>query len=297
MASFRDSTVGALELGAGSGASRGLSPRAPPGKPSGDRTALDQLSEWQDISLSLADALRRHEATDCLIFRKLFDGSHDEAGKVACELGCGSEVVDELVMLWEASRFAAQIRLQLMSHFSTFFASVSRVKEERASKRSRLQLQSQGKVSSAAASCATAQLPMRKWPTRLRKLLARASGPEARAGAEQQERERWLRKLREHLVHAQLPLAKMALAKQHPESAWEGIGHGLRARTLRRRVKDWERAARYFQVAFGRSWPADVGMVLDHIQTMRESGAAHSPIQSSCFCIGLDGACGWGGEA
>ena len=99
MAAFRVSTVGTLELGAGTGASRGLSPRAPPGKPSGDRTALDQMSEWHDISLTLADALRRHEVTDCLMFRKLFDGSHEEAGKVACELGCGSEVVDELVML------------------------------------------------------------------------------------------------------------------------------------------------------------------------------------------------------
>ena len=94
MAFRHDSSAGALELGAGSGASRGLSPRAPPGKPSGERSALDQLSEWQDISLSLADALRRHDVNDCLILRKLFDGSHKEADKVAFELRYGSEVVD-----------------------------------------------------------------------------------------------------------------------------------------------------------------------------------------------------------
>ena len=100
MAAFGNSSMGGLELDAGPGASLGLSaaaakgiPGEPPGKPSKGRTTLDQLSEWQDISLMLADALRRHEVTDCLMFRKLFDGSHEEAGNLACELGCGSEVV------------------------------------------------------------------------------------------------------------------------------------------------------------------------------------------------------------
>ena len=39
---------------------------------------------------------------DSLALRKLFDGSHEEAERVVSEMGCGSEVVDELVMLWEA---------------------------------------------------------------------------------------------------------------------------------------------------------------------------------------------------
>ena len=128
---------------------------------------------------------------------------------------------------------------------------------------------------------------MRKWPTRLRKLLARATGPDARASAEQQERSRWLCKLREYITHAELPLAKVPGGTQQPESAWEGVGHGLRARTLRRRVKDWERAARYFQIAFGRAWPSNVGMMLDYIQTMRGSGAAFSSIQSRVFALAL----------
>ena len=94
-------------------------------------------------------------------------------------------------------------------------------------------------------------------------------------------------KLRDHIISARLPLAVIAAKMQNPASAWEGIGQGLRARTLRLRVKDWERAARYYRLAFGRGWPSDVGMVLDYIQTMRESGAEHSSIQAGVFALTL----------
>ena len=121
----------------------------------------------------------------------------------------------------------------------------------------------------------------------MRELFSRAAGPEARATAEQQERGRWVLKLREHIIQARLPLAGVASGMQHPESAWEGVGHGLRARTLRRRVKDWERAARYIQIAFGCTWPKEIGMMLDYVQTLRESGAPFSAIQSGVFALAL----------
>ena len=127
-----------------------------------------KLDEWRDISFQLADALTRHGVTDTLVLRKLFDGSHEEAARMVSEMGCGSEVVDELVMLWEASRFSAFTRLQLLASFSTLEASVARVQEERVHKRIRLQLQSTVRAAGAAAPSESVQFPIRKWPTRLR---------------------------------------------------------------------------------------------------------------------------------
>ena len=96
----------------------------------------------------------------------------DEASetKTDNEMGCGSEVVDELVMLGEAPRFPAPSRLQLLASFSTFEASVSRVQEERDHKRMRLQLQATVRAAGASAPSESVQFPIRKWLTRLRKL-------------------------------------------------------------------------------------------------------------------------------
>ena len=114
-----------LGLGTGSGASRGLSPRAPPGKPSGDRSAMFKLDEWRDISFGL---------------RKLLIEGHEEAARIVPETSCRSEVVEELVMHLEASVFSAFSRLLLLYCFGAFGASVSHEQEKRVCKRIRLQL-------------------------------------------------------------------------------------------------------------------------------------------------------------
>ena len=95
--------------------------------------------------------------------------------------------------------------------------------EDRAVKRSRLALHPTACVVSSAASGELAPLPMRKWPTRLHKLLSRATGPDARANAESQEMDRWIRRLRVHITQAGLPLAGVAAKMQQPESALEGL--------------------------------------------------------------------------
>ena len=151
-----------MALESGTGASRGHSPREHPGKPSGERSSLQKLDALDGVSFQLADALARHGISDCLVLRKLFDGTHEEAEKIVSELGCGSEVADELVMCWEASTFPAFTRLQLMANFDTLEASVSRVKEDRECKRRRLQLQVIASAVAVSATSVSAQLPMHK---------------------------------------------------------------------------------------------------------------------------------------
>ena len=81
------------------------------------------------------------------------------------------------------------------------------------------------------------------WPTQLRRRLAAVTGPTARADAEAVERQRWITELRRHIINARLLVVEVAEATQCSDAAWAGIGQRLRARTSRRRVRDWRQAA------------------------------------------------------
>ena len=134
------------------------------------------------------------------------------------------------------------------------------------------------------------------WPTRLHKLLSRATGPDARARAEEDERNRCISRLCSLIQLAQLPLVAVASESVQPHAIWSGVGHGLRARTLRRRVKDAERLLRYFSIAFGRPWPGNVGQLIEYLQSLVESGVADSSEQAVVVALALLEKTGWGAQ-
>ena len=115
-----------------------------------------------------------------------------------------------------------------------------------------------------------------KWPSRLRRKLAAAEGADARAQAEADERARWALELRKLLVQATLPIVAVAARSAYQEAVWQGAAGGLRARALRQRARDWQRAAGLFLATSGRPWPRDLASLLHFLHTLSDGGAPTS---------------------
>ena len=75
--------------------------------------------------------------------------------------------------------------------------------------------------------------------------------PNARALAEREQRTRWLRELRDLIVAAELPIVHLASSARDPESLLGSVGQGRRAKTIRGRVLDWKRQARFYMTVGG----------------------------------------------
>ena len=118
-------------------------------------------------------------------------------------------------------------------------------------------------------------LPAR-WPTRLRRLLGAALAATARASAEDVERRRWTAKAAEIVMEAALPLEAITCLTCDPAKTRMQVAQGRRARTIRKRVRDWLRARRFFLQAHGVPWPGHSGMVIDYIQAMSEDQGSRS---------------------
>ena len=84
---------------------------------------------------------------------------------------------------------------------------------------------------------------------------------------------------------ANLPIVALAAESSNPESVWTGIGHGLRARTLRRRVKGWEKISRYCMLATGSPWPRNVSVFLDFLHVLVQSAAPPSALKAMKFSL------------
>ena len=83
------------------------------------------------------------------------------------------------------------------------------------------------------------------WPSRLRRKMAAAASPRARADAEAEERARWLHELKSQICETELRLFSFANDTSEAASVWNATGQGLMARTLRRRIRDWRKLQRY----------------------------------------------------
>ena len=92
-----------------------------------------------------------------------------------------------------------------------------------------------------------AKVSITKWPSALRNNMAAATGPRAWEEAENAERGKRLAALKSCLREACLPNTEISEGPSSGQAAWHGIGQGLRARTLRRRVRDWQKATRFLR--------------------------------------------------
>ena len=68
-------------------------------------------------------------------------------------------------------------------------------------------------------------------------------------------------------------------------SALQDVAQGQRARTLRKRVKDFAKLSRCCAIVCGKSWPQGVGMVLDALASLAEGGSPSSALHSSVHAL------------
>ena len=240
---------------------------------------LKSAKAWQTLPVALQDALERNGIYTASEFTNLFDGSAAEARELSVELSQSERYGSVLLELHRECLVWHHRYVTDLSRDTDAEASASAVKRARHAEHLRLKLISPPLEQNVAGQSATAARRV-KWPTALRRKIAQADGRGARESAEAQERHRWVSLLRSQLVAANLPIVDLATSSSNPESVWDGIGHGLRARTLRRRVKDWEKISRYCMLATGSPWPRTVSVFLDFLHVLVQSAAPPSALKA-----------------
>lgn len=114
---------------------------------------------------------------------------------------------------------------------------------------------------------ARGKAPRTRWPTRIGKRLAQVEDDAAqREIVERDERERWIKELHKLLKAGAVP----ALAHLMPEAGVEvtrRFAKGRRAGTLRKHVKTWERAVRFWRSTFQICWPTEPMHVACYFET------------------------------
>ena len=245
---------------------------------------IQSLPDWASLRSDLQDSLLRGDIDSVTTFHHAFDGSEEDANRFAEELGgSGEEDGAVLLALWEQASAVSASRVRFVSRFASSDAAVHVMQQKRIQERKRLRLdvdEGVGVRQSEALRIDAKTGPV-KWPSKLRRKLASADGINARSQAEASERARWIGALHTFIRQAQLLIMDSASASAQPSAAWAGIAQGLRARTLRRRVKDWQKAARYFVMTTGASWPSDVGAFLGYLQVLSDGEVAPSTFSSA----------------
>ena len=112
---------------------------------------------------------------------------------------------------------------------------------------------------------ASGKAPCSRWPTRLKQRLAAAATPAARDLAEAEEWQRWAKRCEQIARKAQLPLVLRPEVATREDLVARALCRGVRAATLRKRVRDMEQFARYLEAACDRSWPSNPGDVIDYM--------------------------------
>ena len=100
--------------------------------------------------------------------------------------------------------------------------------------------------------------------TRLGKELQAAETPTARKDANDKEKSRWVQELAAIVQACGMPAAERATRSMDPERALARLGKGLRARTIRKRVRAWQKLAAWLRKAKGKEYPFDAVDVVDY---------------------------------
>ena len=108
---------------------------------------------------------------------------------------------------------------------------------------------------------------------------ALAGDGSARRKAEDTERKRWAKELASIIEEARLPLVQVAEGLRSKEAALLRAAQGRRASTLRRRVRDWRKARRFFLLTLGRAWPDGAAAALEYIKVCAEGPSGKSMVK------------------
>jgi hypothetical protein len=96
-----------------------------------------------------------------------------------------------------------------------------------------------------------------RWPTSLERRLASAVGPKARQDLEEKEKGKWARRLHSVVVSARLPSSQRLVLMTSDDEVRRRCPRGIRASTLRSRVRAAEKISKWSQLSRESPWPRD----------------------------------------
>ena len=241
---------------------------------------------WTQLPPELQKTLKEVGGCEPHIFRSIFDGSREEAGVVVSqflpglELSASEVMAALLVELRRVSEAPARTAVRRAAAFSPEDAACAQVLSGRMGRRQLLERVLPLSSSATSGAVAPGSRAIGYWPNRLKRDLALMDDPNARAAAEVRERLRWTREAAAIVQEAQLPLAKTAELTMDPSATLARIAQGRRARTLRKRVRDWEKVRRFLLGAYGRVWPVAIHELIDFVNTLSAGENPRSSISS-----------------
>jgi hypothetical protein len=114
------------------------------------------------------------------------------------------------------------------------------------------------------------------WKTRRSRKMAAAKNSDDRSAVEESERLRWGSRLVELIREAALPLVGMAAVASDPSGAMMSALGNLRPRTLRMRVKTWEKIMLWMKVSYQVPHPRHVGDMLEYLNDVLDNDCGKS---------------------
>ena len=101
-----------------------------------------------------------------------------------------------------------------------------------------------------------------------------ASGPQERADIERREKDKWTERLVAILVDAKAPVVRQAQLASSPSMALAAVTGKKRARTIRSRVRVWEKVRLWLQIVLGVVFPTHLGHMLDYLGDLSPTACA-----------------------
>ena len=101
------------------------------------------------------------------------------------------------------------------------------------------------------------------------------------------ERVRWAMVLAEFITEAKLPVVTMVQGSEDVQRSWSRIFGSRRAKTLRNRATTWKRFYIWLLLNRGRSWPTQVGDVMDYLEGRIQDGCGPAAPQGLMGALSL----------
>ena len=117
--------------------------------------------------------------------------------------------------------------------------------------------------------------PRASWRNRLQSLLA-AADPQERSSVEETQRLLLVKEVVALIRRAGLPIVARADMSIDPGRALLGCTGKARARTIRKRIREWAKAEAWFLRVCGFCWPASAGEVVDYLHDRSEEPCART---------------------
>ena len=124
-----------------------------------------------------------------------------------------------------------------------------------------------------------------RWPTRFRRAMDLEGEPNARHEADLKERTRWGRQLCGLLQSSGMPIAQHAEAAEDPEAVLKLAAGGLRANTLRKRIRAWYKVRSWMLAVHRVEFPLDLNMFLGYLQMRADEPCAKSVLSTAVAAL------------